>query len=223
MLAEPLLLDLVGLLDRHLVDDISLRAILDTDIAETHGHFLTLEHVPSVGTIVHDIELGDDTDRSVALRVDLTRHLQTIRQRHIHIGGKYAKNNSSLVLNIVSAHVLRNTLNILSLAVDGNTRNTGKIDECQIGASRRVHRQHNRHVLDVLRFTADLISQEFDTCLHLLEVGELLAELFKLGPGLLTLGQVVETKLKWTTSAHTVTSWQKVETNDRLEHGRFTS
>ena len=136
MLAEPLLLDLVSLLDGHLVDDILLGAILDADVAETHRHFLALEHVSSVRTGIHDIELGDNTDRSVALGVDLARHLQTIGQCHIHIGGKYAKDDSSLVRDIVSAHGLRNFLNILSLTVNGNTRNTGQINQCQIGTSR---------------------------------------------------------------------------------------
>ena len=67
-----------GLLDRNLIDDIFLGTILDTHESETELNFLIHDHFLGVGTSVHNIDLGDDTDGTDTLGVEVTRHLQTI-------------------------------------------------------------------------------------------------------------------------------------------------
>ena len=67
-----------SLLHSHLVDDVLLRSILDTDISQPKGDVLTCQHPFSVGTLVHDINLGQDTNSPKALRVQFSSHLKSI-------------------------------------------------------------------------------------------------------------------------------------------------
>jgi hypothetical protein len=59
---EVLTLFLVSFIDGQLVNDVLLAAVLDTDETVKKMHFFVLEHVLSVSTVVHDIDLCDDTD-----------------------------------------------------------------------------------------------------------------------------------------------------------------
>jgi len=64
-----------GLIDRNLIDNIFLCTILDAHKTETKLDFLIHDHLLGVGTSVHNINLGDNTDGTDTLGVKLTRHL----------------------------------------------------------------------------------------------------------------------------------------------------
>ena len=53
---------LVCLVDGKLIDDVLLATVLDANVAVKQRHFLVLEHVFGVGAMVHDVDLGDDTN-----------------------------------------------------------------------------------------------------------------------------------------------------------------
>lgn len=76
--SEVSLLLCKSLIDRDLVNNILLRSIFDTDIAETELHFLIHDHLLGVSTTVHDIDLCDNTYGTDTLFIELLRHLQTI-------------------------------------------------------------------------------------------------------------------------------------------------
>jgi hypothetical protein len=52
--------------------DVGLRAVHDSHPAVAEGSCVALEHVPGVGTPVHDVELREDPDGALARGVDLT-------------------------------------------------------------------------------------------------------------------------------------------------------
>lgn len=87
-----------------------------------------------------------------------------------------------------------------------------------------VHIEHNGVVHDVGVRSTDLVSQFDDGVSDLLEVGEFdtLFLLGEFGPRLGALWLMVQTQLKGTSGHETVTSGEEVETDDGLEHRRFT-
>lgn len=93
MSAEVELLLLDGRLDGDSVQDVLLGPVLDSDEPETERHIFTLDHPLGVGTPVHDINLGDNTNSTDTLWVHLSRHLQTVRRRHIGIRWKHAEDD----------------------------------------------------------------------------------------------------------------------------------
>ena len=60
--SEILTLFLVSFVDGQLVNDVLLAAVLDADETVKEMHFLVLKHVLGISTVVHDIDLRDDTD-----------------------------------------------------------------------------------------------------------------------------------------------------------------
>lgn len=77
--SEVELFSLDGIPDRHVVNDVLLRSVLHTDVAESQRDILTSQHALGVGTFVHDIDLGQDTNGTETLGVELSGHLETVR------------------------------------------------------------------------------------------------------------------------------------------------
>lgn len=78
MSTEVKLLLLNGFLNRNSINDILLRPILDANETKSQLNILTLNHSLSVCTLVHDIDLGNDTNSPNTLLVSFSRHLKTI-------------------------------------------------------------------------------------------------------------------------------------------------
>lgn len=76
--AEVQLLLLNGKFYWNSVNDILLGPIFDADETETEIDVLALNHPLCVGTLVHDINLGDNTDRPDTLLIDFPCHLKTV-------------------------------------------------------------------------------------------------------------------------------------------------
>ena len=185
MRAEIELLFLDGLLDTNTIHDVLLRSIFDSNKTESELHILAFKHPLSISSLVHNINLSDNTNGPDTLWVELSGHLQAIRCGHICIGWQHAKNNSSMVTTVPCRHALSDFFDILILAIDGNTSDTRQVYHCQIGASVRVNVEYDGLVNDVLFLSTDLVRQKVNGVLDLLEVGELLVGyFFKLGPRL---------------------------------------
>ena len=82
-------------LDRDLILDVLLCSVLDSDKAETKLDLLVHNHTLGIGSSVHDVNLGDDTDRSDTLGIDSASHTETFLCGHIGVGGANAKNDCS--------------------------------------------------------------------------------------------------------------------------------
>lgn len=59
-------------------EDVFLRARDDANVAQPERVDLPLDDVDAVGTFVHEIDFGEDTDRSLALGVDPPCEFQSI-------------------------------------------------------------------------------------------------------------------------------------------------
>lgn len=79
--------------------------------------------------------------------------------------------------------------------------------------------KHDRLVDNVLRFTAHLVCKEVDGLLHLSEVRKLLVRhFFKLAPWCDVLRCVVQTKLQRSTRHHSISSGEKIKSDNGLEN-----
>lgn len=83
VLAEKLFLTLESFFDRDVVDDVLLRAALDTVVSELQWVDTTLQELKSVRSLIHQVDLSDNTDRSFTLWVDLSRKLQSVRVSNV--------------------------------------------------------------------------------------------------------------------------------------------
>mmetsp|Transcript_11083 Transcript_11083/g.16856 ORF Transcript_11083/g.16856 Transcript_11083/m.16856 type:complete len:282 (+) Transcript_11083:1587-2432(+) len=225
MRVEIQLLLLDSRLHGNAVHDVLLRPVLNSDEAQAQLHVLALDHALGVGTSVHDINLGDNTDGPNTLGVQLTGHLQAIRSGHIGIRRQDTKDDCPRVAHVSVGHSTRNLLDVRGLVGAGHrdSGDTGQIDEGQVGAGMRVDAEHDGLIDDVLAGSTDLVGEEVDRLFHLLEVGELLVgHLFELSPRLDAFRGVVQTQFQGSTGYNTISSGQEVDTNDGLEDRRFT-
>ena len=78
MCTEIELLSFDGDLDRDSVDDILLRTVLNTNKSESKLNIFSFDHSLGAGTLVHDIDFGNNTNSSNTLRINLSGHLKTV-------------------------------------------------------------------------------------------------------------------------------------------------
>lgn len=159
-----------GFLDWNAVDNIFLRSVLNTDITESQSDFLVHNHALRVCAAIHNIDLGDHTDCADTFGVKLTRHLKAVRGGHICVCGDDAKNNRAGIANISVCHCACNFFDVVRLSSDGDTGDSGKINEGKIGAGVGVNLEHDWLVNDVFVISANFIRKPNDVVLHLLEV-----------------------------------------------------
>jgi hypothetical protein len=76
--AEIHLFFLNGFSNWDLVDNIFLGSVLDTDVTHSEVNLLVENHTLGIGSSVHDINLGDNTDGSDTFGINLSCHLKTI-------------------------------------------------------------------------------------------------------------------------------------------------
>lgn len=174
MRAEIQLFLLDSLLDRDTVHNVLLRPILDANESESQLHVLAFEHALGIGTLVHNVNLRDNTNRPNSLWIQLSGHLQTVGGRHIGIGWENAKNNSSWITAVPRRHSLRDFLDIRVLTVNWNSRDSRQVNHGEVWTGVRVNVENNWLVDDILFLPANFIRQKVDCLLHLLEVREFL-------------------------------------------------
>jgi hypothetical protein len=145
--------------DWNLVDDIFLSSVLNTDVTHTKWNFLVHDHALGVCTSIHDVDLGDYTDCSDTLRVELSSHLEAIRSCHIGVGWHDTKDNGSWVTNVSMSHGASNLFDVVGLISDSNTCDTWQIDKCQVWAGVGVNLQNNGLVNNVLVGSAKLVCE----------------------------------------------------------------
>jgi len=122
-----------------LVVNVLLWSVLDTYKAQFKWDLLVENHMWGICSPVHDIDLSDDTQSSVAFRIPLSSQMQTLWGRHISISRNNSQNDSPFFSTISLSHVSGNLLNILNLLSDWDLSDTWQIDEGQVGAFVRVN------------------------------------------------------------------------------------
>jgi len=75
MSTEIQLFFLDSLFDWNSIDNILLGSILDSNEAKSECDILSFDHSLCVGTLVHDINLGDNTNSSNTFWIQLSCHL----------------------------------------------------------------------------------------------------------------------------------------------------
>ena len=70
---------LQGLSDGDFLVDLLLRATFNAIVTEVEGVNLSLEEVQGIGTLVHQINLGNNTYGTLTIWVNFSSHLQGIR------------------------------------------------------------------------------------------------------------------------------------------------
>lgn len=78
MLPEKLGLVRQRLLDRRFVVNLLLRSALYAEVAKLERVDFTLEKIERIGALVHEVDLRNDADRSIAIWIDLSRNLQRV-------------------------------------------------------------------------------------------------------------------------------------------------
>jgi len=102
-------------LNRDLVNDIFLGSVFYTNEAKSQGDFLVHNHTLCVGSSVHNINFGNDTNSTDTLGIQLLSHLQTIRSGHISISRYDDKNDGTWVGHVPVTHGTSDLLNVLRL------------------------------------------------------------------------------------------------------------
>ena len=102
---------------------------------------MTHDHVLGVGALVHDVDLGDDSDGPDTLGVKFPSKLKAVACCHICISWDDDEDDGSRLPAVLLNHVLCDLLDVLVL-VRSSHRDTGdtrQIDECEIRACVRVN------------------------------------------------------------------------------------
>lgn len=87
MVSEKLFLFSERIIHRQIGVDILLTSIHDTDESKFEGVCPSSEDLERVGTGVHEVELGQYTDRAQASWIDCTGELERVRVCNVDVGG----------------------------------------------------------------------------------------------------------------------------------------
>lgn len=122
---KELLLVLERRRDRTGVIDVALRSVDDGDVTETKRNDTTSENVDDVRSLVHEVDLGEDTDRSETFRVNLTSELETVGVSQISVGGGDSQNDRVGLLDELEKHVADLNLDVARLVSNGDLQGGG--------------------------------------------------------------------------------------------------
>jgi len=111
------------------VNNIFLGSVLNTDITHAKWNLLIHNHAFGVGTSVHDVNFGDDTDSADTLWVELSRHLETVGGSHISVGRHDTKNDGARITDVPVGHGASDLLNVVGLVCDSDTCDTGQVNQ----------------------------------------------------------------------------------------------
>ena len=142
------------------VENVLLVSVLHTNVSQSQWYFLAGKHLLSVSSSIHNIDLGDNTQGSDTLGVELLRKLESVGGGDIGVSRDNTKNDRSNVLSVSSTHALRDFLNVLVLVgpLHWNSGNTGEIDQGEIRTSVRIDVEDDGDVNDGTISSSNLVS-----------------------------------------------------------------
>lgn len=123
------------------------------------------------------------------------------------------------------SHGAGDLLDVVRLALNGNTGDSGQINKGQVRTGVREHLKHDGLIDNVFVGAADLVGESNDILTHFFENCEFLTGDFirEHSVRLNTLIHMVQAKFERTTRHDTITTRQEVETDNGFEHRRLTS
>lgn len=117
--------------DRSLVVNVALSTVDNGDVTESERDDAPGEDIDNVRSLIHQVDFGQDSDRSISLGVDFAREFESVRVGQIGVGGGDGKNDRVGLLNELEEHVSNLDFNVAGLISDGDLGETGKIDESE--------------------------------------------------------------------------------------------
>lgn len=190
--------------------NVSLWSILNANVSQLEWDFsLVQKQATSISATVHDINLRDASDSPLSVDINFPSQMKHFVVGDILISWNYAQDNSAGLLHILLYHLGGHLKNVLVLAVYRNARQPRQINNCKVGAIRRVNIQNYWPVNYVLAISAHFLSQEFDAFLDLSEIGHFFRQLGELSVWLFQIFLVHHPDLEWSprdNSLHDCTS-----------------
>lgn len=154
---EEVLLLATSIVQRQVQVDVLLGSVDHTDEAQLERVGATSEHIQCVGASVHEVQLGEDTERAETPGVNGTRKLKGIRVGQVNVGGRDGKDNAVWrqhkvtrryeakggglrvgLGDVVEYKVLNLPLNVGGLIANRNLGQTGQVDEREVQDTRSV-------------------------------------------------------------------------------------
>jgi hypothetical protein len=182
-------LGLKGIRELLVALDVLLRSIDDTDETELKRVYASREDVHGIGSVVHEIQLGENTDCPPAHRVDMAGQLQSFRVDKINVRGRDSEDYTVRLGNVFGNEVSRLLLDVGRLIADGylqllaplpprritsetNLGQTRQIDKRQTENMRRVDLQVDWLAVDTFVVASNSRCFGFNLALNLGEVVE---------------------------------------------------
>ncbi len=178
--AEELLFSPSCCKHRDVAVDVLLGTVDDTDETELERVDTTSENIESVSALVHQVELGQDTDGASTLRIHGASELETVRVGKIDIRRADSEDDAVGLGNVVCDEVADLTFNVGGLISDWDLGETGQVDEREVEDIRAVNLEVNRKLGDALVLTSYTESLVLDLTSNFVEVGEALVEVEEL-------------------------------------------
>jgi hypothetical protein len=124
-----------------LVLNIPLSSVDHGHVAQPQRTDAPSENVHNVGTVVHEIDLGQDANRPLTLGIHLARQLETVRIGQIRVGGRDGEYYGVGLADLLEHHLADLALDIPRLVAHGHLCETGQIDQGQRQDLGRVYPQ----------------------------------------------------------------------------------
>lgn len=205
--------------------DVQLASVLHPDEPKSQWDLMAHYHILSIGTLVHDVNLSNDSNGTNSLRVNLPSHLQSITGSHVCVGWDYTKYDGSGVCYISMAHALSNLLDVLGLVgpSQGDSGDARQIDHGQVRASVGVNYESDWIIDNSFLGTSHFVSKSVNALPHFLKVRKLLSLYFaKLSPSLGTRFALMhQSQLKRPSCAHPRPPWQEIYANNGFQDRGF--
>lgn len=103
VILEEILLFPTSVVHRHILHDVLLAAVDDADKAEFERIGPASKHVERVGACVHEVQLGEHTERPQSAGVDRPRQLQRVRVGQVHIRRRHSQDHPAWISTIPEA------------------------------------------------------------------------------------------------------------------------
>ena len=127
MLAEELHLARARLADGAALRDVLLASVDDADVAQSKRHNLAAKVRARVGTAVHDVELGDDSDGTLTVGVHHSAEGERVAVGEIAVGGRHREDEARIAFDVGEDHLANLLLDVGGLVTDGHAGDAGKI------------------------------------------------------------------------------------------------
>ena len=117
--------------DRFGLVDIPLTTIDNGHVTQSEGDDPSGQNVHYIGTLVHQVDLGQDTNSTCTLWVNFASHFQTVRVGQIGISSSDGENDSVGLGNEPHQHVPDLLFDISRLVTNGYFGQTGQVDQSE--------------------------------------------------------------------------------------------